>query len=70
MTVGELRELLDGLDDDMKVELQTQPNYPLKSKVSNLSLRSDIEDDVDDKDDVLYICEGSQIGYGDKDAWQ
>jgi len=70
MTVGELRELLDGLDDDMKVELQTQPNYPLKSSVHNLSLRSEIEDDVDDKDDVLYICEGSQIGYGDKDAWQ
>ena len=70
MTVGELKQLLEDIDDNITVQLQTQPNYPLKSSVHNLSLRSEIEDDVDDKDDVLYICEGSQIGYGDKDAWQ
>lgn len=37
MTVGELVELLEGLDPDAVVRLAIQPNYPLESTIAGVT---------------------------------
>jgi hypothetical protein len=81
MTVGELKELLEGLEDNMEVQLQTQKSWPFINDIHGLKLKSDVEPEDGDEDedmaeevgeqepDVLYIVEGEQLGYGDKGAW-
>lgn len=68
------------------VRLMYQPNYPFFSEVSGLATEEQIqyaEDEDEDEADpvarlnavqsrpnVLYILEGTQIGYGNKTAWK
>lgn len=57
MTVGDLLDLLDGLDEDMPVFLAQQPSYPFEyeldeGRVVEIS-----------GEEVLYLVEGDQIGY-------
>lgn len=53
MTVGELIMLLEEFDEDAPVRLAEQPRYPLACSVAG----------VGEHDGVVYIAEGSQIGY-------
>ena len=69
MTVGRLRDIIDGLADDIEVQIQHQPHHPLKSSVGRVVLRSDCIGLDGDEEDILYISEGGQIGYGDDDAF-
>lgn len=46
MTVGELRELLEDLDDGVEVRLQTQPHYPLEYRVAGAALASAVREDA------------------------
>ncbi len=69
---------------DAPVRLQTQSNYPLEYAIYGLTTKSSIEElkcededastiptpKQDSYEDVVYIVEGSQIGYGDRDAWE
>jgi len=62
MTVGELREILEGLDDETEVRFAHQPNWPFELSIGAHCLgleRNTAGDDVD----VLYLTEGHQIGY-------
>jgi hypothetical protein len=46
-TVGQLRDLLDGVDDDAEVFLGVQPSYPFKCAVSKLRYVSPEQADID-----------------------
>lgn len=76
MTVQELRDLLEGMDDDLEVRMAIQPSYPLEFGVQGVALHSEFrraEDDDDDPDDFeecVYIVQGEHIGYGHRGAWE
>jgi hypothetical protein len=53
MTVGELKEALQSLDDDAEVHLAMQPSWPMEYAV----------DYVLPTDDAVYLVELEQIGY-------
>lgn len=82
MTVNELIERLEEYRDelgDVEVRLMTQSNWPFENGIVGLASGAEIneaenEDDPDDDgdvddDDVVYIVEGQQLGYGTKRAW-
>ena len=84
MTVSELIERLetyrDELGGDVEVRLMTQSNWPFENDIFGLASGEEInaakdEDDPNDDgdvetDQVVYICEGTQLCYGTKRAWQ
>ena len=77
MTIDELierleeyRELLGG---EIEVRLMTQSNWPFEYSIAGLASAADMREaseheDITD-DDALYIVEGTQLGYGSKEAW-
>lgn len=44
MTVGELREALEDLEDDVEVRIATQPSWPLAFHIGNVWVPSQYED--------------------------
>lgn len=84
MTIDELIERLedyrDALGGDAEVRLMTQQNWPFENTLCGLASGAEINDaaDEDDPDDdgdaeadqVVYLCEGQQLGYGTKRAWE
>jgi hypothetical protein len=79
MTVRDLMERLEDMDPDAEVRLMTQQHYPLEAEVLGVCdnaemLREEDDEGEDDEDgeepeSVVYIVEGTQIGYGLKKAW-
>jgi len=83
MTINELIERLEEyqqeIGGDAEVRLMTQSNWPFEYGVAGLASRAEINqaaadgsgEDPDDLDDdgILFIVEGQQLCYGDKDAW-
>jgi len=79
MTIDDLIERLEGYRDeiggDAEVRLMTQQNWPFENTIHGLASGAEINDsDEDDDGDVeadavLYLVEGSQLGYGTKRAW-
>ena len=85
MTIDDLIERLecyrDEIGGDAEVRLMTQQNWPFENHIHGLASGAEInapdeDDDEDYPDDadveadaVLYIVEGSQLGYGSKRAW-
>ena len=85
MTIDELIERLqeyrDTIGGDAEVRLMTQSNWPFENDIFGLASGEEIhgaddEDDPDDDDDevgadpVVYLCEGQQLCYGTKRAWE
>jgi hypothetical protein len=84
MTISELIERLEDyraeLGDDAEVRLMTQSNWPFENGIFGLASGQEINDAADeddpnddgdvDADHVVYICEGEQLCYGTKRAWQ
>ncbi len=83
MTISELIERLEEYRDefgDVEVRLMTQAHYPFENAIAGVASGEEInaagdEDDPDDDgdvddDDVLYLVEGRQLGYGTKRAWK
>ena len=81
MTINELIERLEDYRDeiggDAEVRLMTQQNWPFENTIFGLASGEEINNDPDEQDDddveadqVLYICEGQQLGYGSKRAWE
>ena len=67
---------------DTEVRLMTQENWPFENTIAGTTSAAEIlrasgepdEEDEDfdpegDEEDVVYIVEGRQLGYGDKRAW-
>ena len=83
MTVSELIERLEEyrelMGDDCEVRLMTQQNWPFENNITGLCSAAEIADDNDNDDEetekidepeaVVYLCEGQQLGYGTKAAW-
>lgn len=83
MTINELisrlEEYRDELGGDAEVRLMTQPNWPFENAIVGVCSGEEInaagdEDDLNDDgdveaDQVVYILEGGQLGYGTKRAW-
>lgn len=84
MNVGDLKTLLEGLGDDVEVRLMCQFSWPFEYSISGTVLWSDLPGhfhpadvhlDAEDKvemasdEDILYLVEGTQLGYGTKEAW-
>lgn len=83
MTISEMIERLEEYRDelgDIEVRLMTQSHYPFENAIAGVVSAVEInaagdeevpEDDGDvDDDNVLYIVEGQQLGYGTKRAWK
>ena len=80
MTVGQLKEILEGFEDDTEIRLMIQENYPLESMIAGVTTDDEIavaeaEENGEEREHtnepkVLYILEGRQIGYGKKIAWE
>ncbi|HSG71772.1 MAG TPA: hypothetical protein VLA12_15225 [Planctomycetaceae bacterium] len=84
MTINELIERLEDYRDllggDAEVRLMTQENWPFENTIYGLASAEEINDagNADDPDDdgdtedadVVFICEGQQLGYGTKRAWE
>ena len=73
MTAGELIERLSEYDEDTPVHMVIQPSYPLESHIEGVKSREEMGDELGDPlkdgENIIYITEGGQIGYGDKRAW-
>jgi hypothetical protein len=72
-----VRELLDLLADyspDAEVRIMHQPRYPLESRLAGVVGESEIREhegsDLSDEPEVVYLLEGSQLGYGRAVAWE
>lgn len=79
MTVGELKELLQYLDDDMEVRLAHQPSWPFEYSIREGIVvdvngcdpdelpETDMEGsrfvDEHEEKEILYLAEGRQLGY-------
>ena len=80
MTLNELIERLedyrDHLGEDAEVRLMTQQNWPFENTITGLASGAEINETDDDDDAdvhthaVVYIVEGTQLGYGSKRAWE
>lgn len=83
VTISEMIERLEEYRDelgDIEVRLMTQSHYPFENAIAGVVSAVEInaagdeevpEDDGDvDDDNVLYIVEGQQLGYGTKRAWK
>ncbi len=85
MTVGELIEMLEEQDPDAEVRLQEQPTYPFEYDIAGITSSKEIvraqADEMDgekadeaeaaaeDDDEIIYLLEGTQLGYGSREAW-
>lgn len=67
MTVGELILLLQEYDTQRQVELVTQPRYPVRYEVEGVVDGNDLDDE--DHEDKVYLVEGDQLGYGNREVW-
>ncbi|MAD80990.1 MAG: hypothetical protein CMJ50_09145 [Planctomycetaceae bacterium] len=83
MTINEMIERLeeyrDTIGGDAEIRLMTQSNWPFENDIFGLASGEEINDAADDQepnddgdvdaDQVIYICEGQQLCYGTKRAW-
>jgi hypothetical protein len=84
MTIDELIERLedyrDAIGGDAEVRLMTQSNWPFENSIFGLASGEEINDEAEeqdsgddedvDVDQMVYICEGEQLCYGTKRAWE
>lgn len=86
MTISELIEVLqeqqEHLGPDVEVRIMEQPAWPFEYEVEGVVSRSEIRERRDPADDELddepedkepetvFILEGRQLCYGNKDAWE
>jgi len=63
MTVGEMLDMLEGLDHDMEVRFASQPNYPFEYDIDNIVIVEVENKRTGGSKEVVYLEEGRQIGY-------
>ena len=76
--IDRLEEYRDELGGDAEVRLMTQQNWPFENTLAGVVSAEEInefdaeefcDEDVED-DQVVYLVEGNQLGYGSKRAWE
>jgi len=81
MTVGELIQILEQLDEDTEIRIASQPSWPFEYSISGVTTKSRAEkvdsneeeivgadEGLDNPDgaDIAYIVEGEQMCYASK----
>lgn len=66
MTVGELKELLEGVEDDVEITLALQPNYPMTGSLRNVCIERDTTGDASK---VWLACSGNEDYGVPKGVW-
>lgn len=77
MKIDQLIQLLEEcrgeFGGDCEVRLQTQQSWPIVCRIAGITSSSEIDGSDEESEckneDVVYIVEGTQIGYGSKAAW-
>lgn len=74
-----IRDLIDRLEeaaqdygDDTEVLLMSQESWPFEYSVRGVTARAELtvlDEDVDELENAIFIVEGRQLRYGNKDAW-
>jgi hypothetical protein len=79
--IARLAEYRDELGGETEVRLMTQPTWPFEHAIHGLvsvsELKANANANADDEDfdchgnadQVVYLVEGAQLGYGTKTAW-
>jgi hypothetical protein len=83
MTISDLIARLEEYQqlhgEDCEVRLMTQQNWPLENSITGLASAAEIaaasgdcdeDEDAEEIESIVYLVEGSQIGYGSKLAWE
>lgn len=70
MTINEmietLKDLAEEFGEDAEVRLAQQPNWPFEYSIGGIvgvDLSEDEEEEDDQKEKIVYIGEGRQLGY-------
>ncbi len=61
LTVEELMEELEGCDPDAEVRIAQQPAWPFEYALD--PAQAVVAVDLDDRQPVVYLVEGQQLGY-------
>lgn len=71
MKVRELIEALEECDPDATVLLMSQINWPMEYSISGVTERERFSKETPENggSSDVFLCEGSQIRYGDSSAW-
>jgi hypothetical protein len=65
-----LQEAEESTGGDVEVCLMIQPTYPLANHIAGVALGEEFASgDREYPNDAVFILEGEQIGYGERDAW-
>ncbi len=67
MTVGELIQELKYMDEDATVRFASQPSWPFEYSINGV-VQTTVRDRNDEKEDIVYLEEGRQVGYLPKEA--
>ena len=76
MTKRDLINLLDDLDDDTEIRFMGQPSWPFEYSIQGAVLALDLygfqpaDMGNRDLDEIIYLVEGEQLGYGCNSAWE
>jgi len=74
MKVRDLIDRLSEYEPEAEVRLLHQPNYPLESSLIGLVGESELRAhecrDLGDDPEVVYLLEGTELGYGKAAAWE
>lgn len=54
MTIGELKEMLEEMDDDKEIRFASQPSWPFEYFIMS---------NYGENDEAIYLAEGRQLGY-------
>ena len=79
MTINRLIELLEEARElspeggSTKVRFMSQPEWPFEYSIRGVALKSECQEESDsvpeDEEEIVYLVEGQQLGYGNKAAW-
>ena len=67
MTVGELKEYLDGVDDNVNIKLALQPNYPMVGSLLNVCRQNNKDGECEK---VWFACSNNQDYGCPREAWE
>ncbi len=83
--IAKLEEIKEQFGDngEMEVRLMSQPNWPFEWTIRGVTCNHffpNEEDEYEPEDGedlpepeevepIIYVCEGTQLGYGNRDAW-
>ena len=66
MTIGELKDYISGLDDELPVYTALQPGYPMRGELLNVCVRHNSDGDVES----VFLASSNNEDYDvPEDAW-